>query len=374
MMTDSLHTVLVPEMTENRDAPHEERQDGWNAAFPHDHSPIIGIPIPVTQGRQGPLFVSDALGAWAIERAGGRIFLIPLWPFPTHTHIYQSLWPLVQSMDGLLLPAGVQQTEGDAWWKEGEQEPGRQGWAISWEMALAQLATYLGMPVLAIADGAETWNSALGGTRGNAPSNRAQPTPNTPETWECHTIRVRAQSALAGYLQPAIAKPDGEQWPWELAFMPFQGVKRVAPGLRSCAQSEEGTVIAFERRDGAFGLGILGRPDWGLHQVYATTLFDAFLRASQSFDRVRQQQQGWEAARDTICATVSELVAQGQSLIAVPHHSTQGDEHMRSRPHSTPLPALQSSPGQEHIRQRWQQPTKEQLNRIRRQRMKLASR
>ena len=188
-----------------------------------------------------------------------------------------------------------------------------------------------------------------------------QTVPLTPDDWERHTIRVRAQSTLASYLQPAITLHDGEQKPWELAFMPHRGVEKLAPGLRSCAQSEDGTVVAFERRDGAFGLGMIGRLDWGLDQAYGMTLFETFLHACWSFDRTRQQKNGWEATCDTICATVYDLVSQGQSLLPVPqtsHPSSKGS----------------GSIGQERFRQRSHPPTKEELNRMRRQRLRIATR
>lgn len=374
MKSDPRDTLFVSEMTENNDTLYEGRLDELDAACVQDHQPIIGIPIPVKQGEQGPLFVADAVGAWAIERMRGRILLIPLWPFPTHKHVYQSLWPLLQSMDGLFLPAGIQGTDWYSCWKECEQEPGPEHWSISWEIALTQLATSMGMPVLAIGDGAEKWNSALGGKRGEDARDCVQTAPAMPDTWDRYTIRVRAHSALATTLQPAIALQDGDPKPWELAFLPQQGVERLAPGLRCCAQSEDGTVVAFERKDDAFGLGIIGRLDWGLDQAYATTLFDAFLHACQSFDRTRQQLQGWEAVRDTMCATVDELVTQGQSLIPIRQQSLQEEKHPWPRPFATPLSSSHRSGGQERSRQRSQQPTKQELNKIRRQRRKRTSR
>ncbi|GHO50811.1 hypothetical protein KSX_89740 [Ktedonospora formicarum] len=131
--------------------------------FSRAYQPIIGIPIPIQQTAQGPLMLADAVGAWAIERMGGRVFLIPLWPFPPHKHMYHSLWPLVQSMDGLLLPASTQGAHWSIHWHQRESRPGPQIWSLTWEMALMQLATFIGMPILAIADGAEKWNVALGG-------------------------------------------------------------------------------------------------------------------------------------------------------------------------------------------------------------------
>jgi gamma-glutamyl-gamma-aminobutyrate hydrolase PuuD len=254
MNTNDIHTVLFSEMINDREGLYEGIQDASNAGFPDGYQPIIGIPVPVQQGHQGPLLLADAVGAWAIERMRGRIFLIPLWSFPVHKRVYHSLWSLMLSIDGLFMPAGIQGTDWSLNGKESKQEEaGPERWSSSWEMALAQLATYIGMPIMAVADGAEKWNSALGGKRGEALRGAVQTVPLTPDAWDRHRIRVRAQSTLASYLQPAIPLQDGEQKPWELAFMPHRGVEKLAPGLRSCAQSEDGTVVAFERRDGAFG-------------------------------------------------------------------------------------------------------------------------
>lgn len=315
MITNSTHNALLPDMTDGSELLHEGALNEGKVKRLDGHRPIIGIPIPVQQGNQGPLLQADAVGAWAVERMRARIFLIPLWPFPTHKHIYQSLWSVMQSMDGLFLPAGIQGADWYLHWKESEYQPGPQNWPISWEIALTQLATSIGMPILAVADGAEKWNSALGGKRGGALRDSVPLATLTPDTWEHQAIRVRAQSKLASYLQPAITVQDGDQTPWELAFMPYQGVEKVAPGLRSCAQSNDAEIVAFERRDSAFGLGILGRLDWGLDQAYSTVLFDAFLHACRSFDHTRQQNTAWESSRDTICTTVYERVTHNQPLI-----------------------------------------------------------
>jgi gamma-glutamyl-gamma-aminobutyrate hydrolase PuuD len=346
---------------------HEERRTEQNMSFSEESHPTIGIPIPVSQGNQGPLLCADAMGAWAVERMRGSVFLIPLWPFPSHTHIYQSLWPLITSMDGLVLSAGMQGTDWSAAWRERESHPGSQTWALSWEIALAQLASFVGMPVLAIADGAEKWNVALGGSARELVVSSTAEVPATPETWDRHRIRVRANSTLAMVLQPALSSSEGEQRPWELAFMPHQGVETVAPGLRSCAQTEDTSVVAFERRDAAFGLGILGRLDWGLDHVYATTLFDAFLQACRSFDRTRQQNAAWTSSRDAICATLAQRVEQGHPLLSVlPLPPNEKRQH--------PFLAKPPTGQQERIRQRSQTPTKEEWNQMRRQRLNASPR
>ena len=336
--------------------------------------PIIGIPLPVQQGRHGPLLIADAVGAWAIERSQGRVLLIPLWPFPTHIHMYHSLWPLIDSIDGLLLPAALQEGPSVAHWQAGEDGSHAPRGPLSWDIALAQLATYIGMPLLAIADGAEQWNRALGG-EGREPSEDAIPTsPNPPHRWDRQRIRVRDQSTLAGMLQPALAAHDGTPPPWELPFLSTPGVRSLAPGLRSCAQLEDGTVVAFERRDAAFGLGIIGRLDWGLDQVYGTLLFEAFLSACRLFATTRQHNRGWESSRETICATLYHLVTHHQPLLSVPSASSGGRrraESLAKVPSSPLASSIPTTGSQERLRQRSPLPTKEELNRMRRQRRKV---
>ena len=339
------------------------------------HQPIIGIPLPVQQGNQGPVLLADAVGAWALEQMGARVLLIPLWPLPTHDHRYHSLWSLIQSIDGVLLPAGLPEIPWSARWKEREQQPGPQIWPLSWEIALAQLASYIGMPVLAIADGAEKWNMALGGRSTEPEEDPPSAIPTTQKNWEHHTIRVRAQSTLATLLQPAIAAIEKEQTPWELAFMPHQGVEHLAPGLRSCAQFAEKTIVAFERRDEAFGLGIVGRLDWGHDQMYGRALFDAFLQACRSFDHTRQHKKDGETSYEAICATVAQRVAQHQPLITVSSAPPEGKRRHPSHLSGSLSPiSHESRSQQERNRQRSSQPTKEELNRIRRQRLKITAR
>jgi gamma-glutamyl-gamma-aminobutyrate hydrolase PuuD len=372
MTTDDFHDAPLPEGIESRATLYEEAAKRWPVRQPDAPQSLIGVPLPVHQGDQGLLLQTDALGVWAVEHMGARVFLIPLWSFPMHKNMYQSLWPLLSLVDGLLVPADIQGRDRSFLRRESEHEASPEHQSIAWERALVQLATLLGMPILALADGAVKWNRAVGGTSSEARKDLAQ-LPTIPDAWDRHLIRVRAHSQLASYLQPVISRQDEAQPSWELAFMPGQGIEKLARGLSFCGQREDGMPVAFERRDGIFGLGILGRLDWGLDQAYSAALFEAFLHACWSFDQSRQQHAGWEAERETICATVAERVRQGQSLIG-------GIEMAQS--HTLQPPGLRSTPrsltreavAQERLRQRSHPPTKAELNRIRRQRLKLASR
>ncbi len=362
-----------PEHNNGIGTPPEARQEAGVLPGPDGSLPSIGIPLPVQQGKQGPELVADAVGAWAVERMGGHVLLLPLWPFPPHQQMYHSLWQLVPLIDGLLLPAGVGRHDGGGDPDVRVEESEAEHWARAWESALVQLVTYLGMPLLAIAEGASTWNRALGGTDSEARRNLEPAASLPPASWEHHAIRVRARSSLALTLQTTIREQRDQLSPWNLAVVPGPQVEGLAPGLSWCAQSEEGTPVAFERRDGVFGLGVLGRLDWGLDQIYSRTIFAAFLQACRAFDRSRHKHPGWEAARETICATVVQRVRQGQPLITG-HAIMSYQSSQSSEPRSASVAIAHEPLASARARQRSHVPTKAELNRIRRQRLKLAAR
>src|SRR5581483_10761463 len=337
--------------------------DGWMQRQPTASAPIVGIPFPVRARAHGPQLVADAVGAWALERMGARLLLVPLWPLPTHQQVYQSLWPLLQSMDGLLLPAGVAEP--------GEASPrdtpmsatGTEGWLS----ALAQLATSLGMPLLAIADGAHRWNTALGGSSRQMVSDALGN--SRPDTWTRASLQVYASSMLASLLASGVPtdEHEGEPPPWELAGLPMYQVERLAPGLRACAHAEDGLIVAFERVDGAFGLGMSGRLEWELEQPASRAIFAAFLLACCAFDAQRSRQSFWEHARESICTTLMQRVVQGQPLI----RGVQASAPLS--PQSIGLTtldrqALHEAAGQQRMRHRSALPSKEERNRMRRQR------
>lgn len=366
MMTDTIPLLEGVEPTRHTGAPTKERQDAWMQGSWAGSAPIIGIPIPVRQGEQGPRFMADAVGAWSLERMGARLLLVPLWPLPTHEQVYQSLWPLMQSMDGLLLPAGT--TEPDE--ASQREDPAQAATAEGWLHALVQLATALGMPLLAIGDGAQLWNAALGGTSGQAA--HSSPERSSPQTWKRAIMRVRAHSTLASLLASALPAQESEPPPWQLAGLADDPVERLAPGLRACAQSEEGLIVAFERADDAFGLGMSGRLEWELEQPYSRATVAAFLHACCVFDAQRRCHPIGEDARERVCATLRQQVTQGQPLIG----GGQGSASMQpSSVRSVERGQLvqlfpQELTGQQPGRQRRPLPTKEERNRMRQQRWK----
>ncbi|WP_220196883.1 hypothetical protein [Ktedonospora formicarum] len=108
------------------------------------------------------------------------------------------------------------------------------------------------------------------------------------------------------------------------------------------------------------------------------------MQACHAFEQARQQDRAWEAARDTICAAIDEQVTHNHPLLLAPHVRPQQRSHERhpSAQHNAATHAstiLASVPHdiarlQERFYVRPHPPSKEELNKIRRQRLKLASR
>ena len=342
-----------------------------NAEVYHDDRPIIGIPIHMHYGDQGPVLLADGMGTWAIERMRGRIFLIPIWPFPTHAHLYQSLWPLLEAMDGLFLPSSVQDSNWYEQLHDHSNSNRAQHWSISWEMALAQLVTSIGMPILSLGEGAKKWNVALGGTL-EPPVEHQSPSPLfDPDTWEHYAIRVRTPSKLADSIQQALMKceePISHQ-PWKLLLPSREQNGTLAPGLRPCAQSEHERTIAFELKDPSFGLGIIARADWGLDQVYSTILFESFFQACRDFASARQEDEHWGQSRDTICDALYARTSQGLPILTP---FSQGSVQIHALTEEPPLLENTSSIWQPSHKERVRTsfPTREELNKKRRQRLK----
>ena len=168
-----------------------------------------------------------------------------------------------------------------------------------------------------------------------------------------------------------------EQKPWTLSAMPSQGIEKLALGLRACAQSDA-TIVAFERRDPTFGLGILPRVDWGLDQTYSELLFDAFMQSCRAFASTRQRNTStWEASRETICATVYERVMHNQPLLPVSLPQSTGRTHPTGQLNSKNLSneGVQGmSIPEKQYRHLRQQPSIDELRKARKLRLKASVR
>ncbi len=332
------------------------------------NAPIIGIPIPVQQGSQGPQLVADAVGIWAVERQHGRVFLLPLWPFPPHSRCYHALWPLLTLMDGLLLPARLVASSVEEHSNSRHDQPDLQHWSTAWEMALAQLATIMDMPILAIGDGAYRWHLALGGAfqRDESPSSSFA----SPASWERHPLRVQATSSLAHWLEQVPTPEEPGLAPWALPLQASPTIEQLAPGVRSCAHADDGRLVAFERAEPSFGFGILARLDWGLDHGYSVAIFEQFFQAARSFAQVRAEQQPrWHASRERICASLSQQTAQGH-----PPLLTATFQAPDTRSQEPGAQRISAPPQARPERVRSSLPTRQALNAMRRQRWNIAQR
>jgi gamma-glutamyl-gamma-aminobutyrate hydrolase PuuD len=276
----------------------------------HPVRPLIGVPTPARESEHGPIFRADAVGAWAAERTEGSTLLMPVWPLPPAVPLFQTLWPQLLRFDGLLLSAHVH-TEQECWyrhWQDASEQMAAQRWVIDGELALVQLAILLGMPILALGDGAEKLNVALGGqllqeAEPRKKSRRsAVPTPNL---WPRRALMIRKHTRLAAIF-------DNQQLSVGVPSTPQQAIEYLGQGLRRSADAEDGSVVAFERADRFFAMGFLGRIDWMLEQC--APVFESFIEACQQYAHIRRQMD-LESMRQEICTYLTQQVEAEHPLL-----------------------------------------------------------
>jgi gamma-glutamyl-gamma-aminobutyrate hydrolase PuuD len=288
-------------------------------SLPEQYQPVIGLPISVSTSKQGPLLSVDAVGAWAVERLGGSVLLLPIWPVPPSQQIFQTLWPLVRYLDGILLPARNEYANDSCWyepWLSPTSTPTAVVSTMRWEMGLIQLATFLGVPILGIGDGAEKWSVALGGSMYMPTTkkwNKWIGRSPRPERWPHQVLNIRKHSKLAEVLE--LDRQESHDARWSIPYTSQLEVEHLAAGLRASARLENMQTAAFERIDGAFGAGFLGRIDWALDQ--SAPLFEAFVNAGRNYAAVRRQGE-WETLRDNVCSSILNLVSAKLPLLTPP--------------------------------------------------------
>jgi gamma-glutamyl-gamma-aminobutyrate hydrolase PuuD len=330
--------ALLPEQDADHSLSGKPRADG----SPSVTSPIIGIPFPVQQAAHGLALEADAMSVWAMQTLSAGVLLIPLWPLPPHPHRFCSLWPVLSSIDGLLLPAHPHAPHWSVCWHTpdpGEQASDSQGWSLAWEIACAQLASSIGMPLLALGEGAQLWHVALGGHLGPLPFPAEHP-PITPDAWPQSMIRVRASSQIAGALHSYLAQQDmaSVSQRWELPCPASPSLEPLVEGVRACLQTETGVMVGFERMDACFGLGILARIDWGLEHPYSKVVLEQFLQACRTFAALRVHTDR-ETSAEALCVQIAARVEQGQSLL-IPPLSIPSAPPSPPASHRFPLPSL----------------------------------
>ncbi|AOV17425.1 hypothetical protein BJI67_10460 [Acidihalobacter aeolianus] len=194
---------------------------------------------------------------------------------------------LLERVDGLLFPGSPSNVEpalyGGPPSVEGTlHDPARD--ALS--LPLIRAALDRGVPLFAICRGLQEVNVALGGTL----HQRVQEIPGMQDHRENPDLPVEAQYGIAhevtlvpdGLLDALIGRPR-----IAVNSLHWQGVDRLAPGLRAEARADDGLVEAFTLPDApGFNLAVQWHPEWMVHDnPDSVTLFEAFGEACRQRSR-----------------------------------------------------------------------------------------
>ncbi|MES1246221.1 MAG: gamma-glutamyl-gamma-aminobutyrate hydrolase family protein [Actinomycetota bacterium] len=212
--------------------------------------PVIGITTYVVPAAWGHWQLEAALIPYdyvrAVERAGGRAFLIP----PDGEEVEETL----SRLDGLVFSGG--------------EDIGQHSERDRGEFALLQAALERDLPVLAICRGVEVLNVARGGDLVQHLPDQVGHEQHRAVMGEFseHPVRVDPGSRLGGV--------EGD-----VKSHHHQGIGRVGDGLREVAWAEDGTVEALEDPDKRFAVGVLWHPEAGDDQAVFDKLVEEARRS-----------------------------------------------------------------------------------------------
>jgi putative glutamine amidotransferase len=199
----------------------------------------------------------------AIERAGGRPFVIP----PSEGAIEETL----SVLDGILFSGG---SDLDPALYDAEAHPETQGVHEARdraEMELLAAALERDMPVLAVCRGSQVLNVARGG-------DLVQHLPevlgheehkHTPGEYSDHDVTLEAGTRVGDIL--------GDRAPVKSHH--HQGFGRIGEGLREVGYAEDGTVEALEDPSKRFAVGVLWHPEEGEDMA----LFEALVEQAAQY-------------------------------------------------------------------------------------------
>ncbi len=260
---------------------------GWNAGsgppfcFYHmdqraEKRPVIGITTYRKHSRDGnrPIFAIMRDYVEAVKAGGGVPTLIPLGLDD------QDLFQLIGRLDGLVLPGGgdiqPQFYRGRSHEALRDIDPDRD----RVEIFIAQQATKLEKPFLAICRGHQILNVALGGTMWE---DLASQYPNALKhdffgkglrNYLPHTVEVDSESDLAGLLGKNSTPVNS---------LHHQGVRDIAPELKVTAVAPDGVVEGLEVDGHPFGIAVQWHPENLVGDDPAMlALFEGLVKASKN--------------------------------------------------------------------------------------------
>ncbi len=278
--------------------------------------PRIGVLAAGGTLRDGgwPVYGSDAPTVHAILEAGGLPCPIPALPLiegydpmqifsDEHTFVllFDIFWPVVRSLDGLILCGG-----GDVSACLYGKPPHPQAetpdlWRDVWERSLARLAWVLCLPTLGICRGMQLMNVALGGTlyqdlRAQWPRDRPQLLrhrargPVSSSNWVTHPVQLtrpdsRLALAIKGRGEPGRRLLDA------VLSMHHQAVENLASGLEVAATAPDGVIEAFEDVSPArWWVATQFHPEWSTQLHWVMGLFTSFVDACRAFSAIPREE------------------------------------------------------------------------------------
>jgi putative glutamine amidotransferase len=237
--------------------------------------PVIGLTTYNNHNKAGfPIAALTRMYITAIQEAGGAPVLIP------SGINNEALEALVRKLDGLLLPGGtdisVEHYQGKFHPSMDKGDSARD--AI--EMALLKRFAGTGKPFLGICRGLQLVNVALGGSLYTHIQDQMPGAikhafdSETEREVLAHAVQVDANTFLAHILAETSLMVNS---------LHHQGIKDLAPGLRSVAWAPDGLVEAIELPGHSFGLAVQWHPEWLLEQPEMQRLFRAFVAAAGKY-------------------------------------------------------------------------------------------
>jgi putative glutamine amidotransferase len=233
--------------------------------------PLIGITTHLSNNEYGQTrVILQQAYVQAVMQGGGVPVLIP-------SLVAQDGWEVLYAhLDGILFSGGgdiaLDHFAGDPHPRIADVEPGRD----SVELKLIHAAASDGKPFLGICRGCQLMNVAFGGTLythlpDQFPDALDHSYPGNLRHVLVHEVKIEEGTRTADVLGEPIVRVNSHH---------HQGLKDIAPALRSAGYSPDGLVEAVELPDHPFALGVQWHPEWLTDQEPTRNLFGRFVRAA----------------------------------------------------------------------------------------------
>jgi len=304
------------------DTPVSELPEQWigeqleRGAAARGPRPRIGVLAAGGTLRDGgwPVYGSDAPTVHAILEAGGLPCIIQTLPLlegydpmqiliDEHTFalLFDVFWPVVRSIDGLILCGGGDLSASLYGKPLHPQAETPDLWRDVWERSLALLSWVLCLPTLGICRGMQLMNVALGRTlyqdlRAQWPKDRPQLVRHrargrvSSSNWVTHPVKLtrpdsRLTLAVKGRGEPGRRLLDA------VLSMHHQAVEMLAPGLEVAATAPDEVIEAFEDTSPSrWWVATQFHPEWSTQLHWVMGLFTSFVDACRAYSTIPREE------------------------------------------------------------------------------------